>query len=42
MWRDRGRIKKAFELLAPIYDGFTEGFGTADLVSAKTLLDALR
>jgi predicted ATPase len=42
MWRDRGRIKNAFELLAPIYDRFTEGFGTADLASAKTLLDALR
>jgi len=29
------------ELLAPIYARFTEGFATADLVSAKTLLDAL-
>ena len=27
------------ELLAPIYRRFTEGFGTADLVTAKNLLD---
>jgi predicted ATPase len=42
LWHGRGRTKDAHELLAPIYDRFTEGFGTADLVSAKTLLDALR
>lgn len=28
----------AAELLAPIYGRFTEGFGTADLRAAKTLL----
>jgi predicted ATPase len=39
---DQARTKDAHELLAPIYDRFTEGFGSADLVSAKTLLDALR
>jgi hypothetical protein len=27
--------------LQPIYDRFTEGFGTADLVAAKQLLDDL-
>jgi hypothetical protein len=27
--------------LRPIYDRFTEGFGTADLVAAKRLLDEL-
>jgi len=26
---------------APVYDRFSEGFETADLKSAKTLLDAL-
>jgi len=37
--RDRNRIGEARDLLAPIYDRFTEGFGTADLQSAKRLLD---
>ena len=41
MWRDGGRTEDAHELLAPTYARFTEGFGTADLVAAKTLLDAL-
>jgi predicted ATPase len=39
--RDRGRISEARDLLAPIYDRFTEGFGTADLQAAKLLLDKL-
>jgi predicted ATPase len=42
LWHGRGWTKDAHELLAPIYDRFTEGFRTTDLVSAKTLLDALR
>jgi predicted ATPase len=29
-------------LLQPVYDRFTEGFGTADLKAAKALLDALQ
>ena len=37
--RDRNRIGEARDLLAPIYDRLTEGFGTADLQSAKRLLD---
>ena len=37
--RDRDRVVEARDLLAPIYDRFTEGFGTADLQSAKRLLD---
>jgi predicted ATPase len=37
----QGRAKEARELLAPIYDRFTEGFGTADLQAAKTLLEAV-
>jgi hypothetical protein len=40
-WRDEGRTEEAHELLAPIYDRYSEGFGTADLVAAKTLLEAL-
>jgi class 3 adenylate cyclase/predicted ATPase len=36
-----GRAAEARALLAPIYDSFTEGFDTRDLVEAKTLLEEL-
>ena len=36
-----GRSTEAYQLLAPIYDWFTEGFDTSDLQDAKALLDAL-
>jgi len=39
--REQGRRTEARELLAPIYDWFTEGFDTADLKEAKALLDEL-
>ena len=39
--RDRDRIGEARDLLAPIYERFTEGFGTADLQAGKKLLDKL-
>jgi predicted ATPase len=39
--RDQGRPGEAFELLAPVYKWFTEGFDTRDLREAKVLLDAL-
>ncbi len=41
LWRDQNRIKEARELLAPVYDRFTEGFETADLKEAKTLIGDL-
>ena len=41
LWREQGRRGEARELLAPVYDWFTEGFDTADLKDAKALLDAL-
>jgi predicted ATPase len=41
LWQQQGKRAKARELLAPIYDWFTEGFDTADLKEAKALLDAL-
>lgn len=41
LWRDKGRHAEARDLLAPIYDWFTEGFDTADLKAAKALLDEL-
>ncbi len=39
--RDQGQRAEARELLAPVYDWFTEGFDTADLKDAKALLDEL-
>jgi predicted ATPase len=39
--RDQGRPADATACLQPVYDRFTEGFGTADLVAAKRLLDDL-
>jgi predicted ATPase len=41
LWRRQVRSKEARELLAPVYGRFTEGFATADLKAAKTLLDDL-
>ena len=41
LWRDQGKRAQAHDLLAPIYDWFTEGFDTADLKDAKALLDEL-
>jgi len=40
-WQSQGRRQSAYDLLAPIYDWFTEGFDTADLIEAKSLLDEL-
>jgi hypothetical protein len=37
----QGRRTEARDLLAPIYDWFTEGFDTLDLKEAKALLDQL-
>jgi len=39
--RDQGCRAEARELLAPVYDWFTEGFGTPDLKEARALLDEL-
>jgi predicted ATPase len=41
LWQRQGQRAEAYELLAPIYGWFTEGFDTADLQEAKTLLEAL-
>ena len=41
LWRDQGKPQQARELLAPVYDWFTEGFDTRDLREAKALLDEL-
>jgi len=42
LWGEQGERRKAHDLLAPVYDWFTEGFDTADLKDAKALLDELR
>ena len=39
--RDEGHSAAARKLLAPIYDWFTEGWATADLITARALLDDL-
>ena len=40
--RDQGRSATATGVLQPVYDRFAEGFETADLRSARALLDTLR
>jgi predicted ATPase len=41
LWQSQGRRQEAYELLAPVYDWFTEGFDTKELLEAKALLDEL-
>jgi DNA-binding winged helix-turn-helix (wHTH) protein/predicted ATPase len=41
LWQQQGKRQEAYDLLAPIYGWFTEGFDTADLQEARALLDAL-
>jgi predicted ATPase len=41
LWQCQGKHAEAYDLLAPIYDWFIEGFDTADLQEAKALLEAL-
>jgi predicted ATPase len=41
LWRRQGKRTEAYALLAPIYGWFTEGFDTADLQEAQTLLETL-
>jgi predicted ATPase len=41
LWCNQGKRAEAYDLLAPIYGWFTEGFETADLKDAKALLHEL-
>jgi tetratricopeptide (TPR) repeat protein len=41
LMRNQGRTAAAVACIQPVYDRFTEGFGTGDLIAAKQLLDAL-
>ena len=41
LWQRQGKRGAARQLLAEVYDWFTEGFDTADLRDAKALLEEL-
>jgi predicted ATPase len=41
LWGEQGWRGEARDLLAPVYDSFTEGFDTQDLKEAKALLEEL-
>jgi predicted ATPase len=41
LWQRQGKCQTAYELLAPVYHWFTEGFDTKDLQEAKALLAEL-
>jgi predicted ATPase len=42
LWRDQRKRQQAHDLLAPVYDWFTEGFDTLDLKEGKALLEQLK
>jgi predicted ATPase len=41
LWSEQGHTDKARKLLSAAYGRFIEGLGTADLITAKTLLDSM-
>jgi predicted ATPase len=41
LWQQQGKREEARQVLAAVYNWFTEGFDTADLKDAKALLDEL-
>jgi predicted ATPase len=41
LWQCQDKRQDAYDLLAPVYGWFTEGFDTADLQEAKSLLEDL-
>jgi len=41
LWQSQGKCSEAYDLLAPVYGWFTEGFDTTDLQEAKALLEEL-
>ena len=41
LWQSQGKTTEARQMLAEIYDWFTEGFDTKDLQEAKALLTEL-
>jgi predicted ATPase len=41
LWQSQGKRRAAYDLLAPVYEWFTEGFDTPDLKDAKALLQEI-
>jgi predicted ATPase len=41
LWQAERKRKEAYDLLAPVYSWFTEGFDTKDLIEAKALIAEL-
>ena len=41
LWKFQSKRQEAYDLLAPVYNWFTEGFDTANLIDAKALLNEL-
>jgi predicted ATPase len=41
LWQTQGKRDDAWRLLNEVYNWFTEGFDTADLMEAKDLLEEL-
>ena len=39
IWMGRSEIQRAHHLIGPIYNRFTEGFATPDLILAKQMLN---
>jgi predicted ATPase len=39
LWIDRGQIRRAHDVIEPVYGRFTEGFATPDLVLARQILE---
>jgi predicted ATPase len=39
LWQQQGKRAAAYDVLAPVYGWFTEGFDTVDLQAAQALLD---
>jgi predicted ATPase/DNA-binding winged helix-turn-helix (wHTH) protein len=42
LWQRQGHSQRAYDLLAPVYQRYTEGFATPDLMTVRRLLDALQ
>jgi class 3 adenylate cyclase/predicted ATPase len=42
LWQQQGRDIEAFNLLRSIYDQFTEGFDTPDLLDAKAIMECIK
>jgi predicted ATPase len=42
LWQQQGKRTEALQLLAAVFDWFTEGFDTVDLQEARALLDGLK